>query len=199
MSGHESFESEIKSHLSALTVIAEQAKQVDPQDYSTKVEVWNRYQDALTELKDKAKTLKGISVSRNIRSNLRWIQGTEGFPLHLMAVAGAGAAFAFAPDSGYLSLVAAAIIGGTIEIAGLVIRKRSAGRIQMLKAKTKPVLHINELEYAHVLIKGMPKVSKDPEINLPEMELTIPRSYLATESLRSVMNQLQNVQLVTPK
>jgi hypothetical protein len=66
---------------------------------------------------------------------------------------------------------------------------------QMIKASCKPVLHINELEYAHKIIAGLPRIQKDPEVKLPELSIEVPRQWLAQESLLAVMNSLSDISL----
>jgi len=57
----------------------------------------------------------------------------------------------------------------------------------------KPALHIDEFAYMNKAIKGIRKVQRDPVVNLPPIEMSIPRRWLVQQGLLDFMTSLEEI------
>jgi hypothetical protein len=171
-------------------------EKIHPHDYETQIARWNRYIEVLKKIKYKAKAIRGVSLSENINSNInkmgdrhKDINGFGFIPLLFII-----ATLPALSDQDYTSYAIGAIlaivsISSIIAFNGYIPRRKH----DTLNISCNPVLHINEMEFVHTMISGIPEVKKDPEIYLPALSLSIPRQWITTESTRRVMEQMDKI------
>jgi hypothetical protein len=171
-------------------------EKIDSQDYEAQIARWNRYLEVLKQIKYKAKNIRGVSLSENINSNIdkmgdrpKHINGF-GFIILLFIMITLPAL----SDENYTSYAIGAILA-IVSISSITAFSEYIPRRKhdTLNISCNPVLHINEMEFVHTMISGIPEVKKDPEIYLPSLSLSIPRQWITTESTRRVMEQMDKI------
>ena len=159
-------------------------------DYSQQIMRWNSYQQVLDDIDKKcAKTHGDVQLRRNIRHNAKILdETTAGFLIAagLFALVMAGVATA---NNNFYGVVGAAV---ALALVGwqAFIRLHPPSLIHFV---CKPALHIDEFAYMNRAIKGIRKVQRDPVVNLPPVEMSIPRRWLAQQGLLDFMTSLEEI------
>ena len=175
--------------LADLVSIARQ-KEIPVVDYTQQIIRWNSYQQVLDDIDKKCiKTNGDVWLKRNIRHNAKFLDETAaGFLIAagLFALIMVGVATA---SNNFYGVVGAAI---AITIVGwqAFIRLHPPSLIHFV---CKPALHIDEFAYMNKAIKGIRKVQRDPVVNLPPIEMSIPRRWLVQQGLLDFMTSLEEI------
>lgn len=173
----------------------------DKLDYRSQIERWNKYQNILDKIEEKCKHTKGdVILRRNIKHNVKILDDVS---IAFLSVIGLTALMIIVggliEENGSISLINNsnnyyAIIGGLLAFAfvgwQIVLRLFPPS---IIRFTCRPALHIEEYAYMNKHVRGIPKVTRDPVIRLPPMEMQIPRSWLAQQGLLEFMESLQDI------
>lgn len=167
-------------------------KDIPAVDYNQQIERWNSYQQMLDEIDKKcAKTNGDVQLRRNIRHNAKILDDTAaGFlsatGLFALVIGGVGIV------SNNLYAVSGAAIALALVGWQAFIRLHQPSLIHFT---CKPALHIDQYAYMNKAIKGIRKVQRDPVVNLPKLEMSIPRKWLAQQGMLDFMQTLADIQI----
>ena len=192
---------------SKLEQISEQ--KIDKQDYQSQIIRWNNYVDTLADIRRITERLFGVRLQIKRHSNWKpWSQRTwlkngrldmwEDRNISMSVISGAfgiiGLVIGLLLNNLYLGLSIASPMLFWLSLIGYDFYTHSQ-KPEILHMKLGAELHIDEFAYARNMIKDLPPIQRDPTIILPSVELVIPRQWLATESTKHLMNQMENIKL----
>jgi hypothetical protein len=160
-------------------------------DYNQKIDQWNSYQALLDKIDGKCSLTKGdVQLRRNIKHNAKIFDYTTAA---FLSFTGLVALFMYlegiTSNNTYLviaSLVPLALVGWQA-----FIRLHPPSFVHFT---CRPALHIDEYTFMNKTIKGISKVRRDPVVNLPPLEMSIPRAWLAQQSMLDFMQSLADIQ-----
>lgn len=150
------------------------SQQIPEQDYQQQIDRWNEYQTILDGIEkmilDKKLNAVGVSLRKNIETSLQREQTeTE------------------------LRRFGTVMYTPSFYLQEPVYQKPEEPKESTdITFTCKPEIHIDEFQYMNRYIKNIPQINKDPIINLPHIEMTIPKAWIAQNSLLDVMNELNN-------
>lgn len=173
-------------------------QQIPEQDYQQQIDRWNEYQTILDEIenmiKDKKLDAAGVQLRKNIDTSLRREEMereaarfralfTIPVPTYFQARAEA--------RRGLFGKKSRSVVTENA-VQNAVQKQEEPKESADITFTCKPAIHIDEFQYMNRYIKNIPQINKDPIINLPHIEMTIPKAWIAQNSLLDVMNELNN-------
>lgn len=177
--------------LTQLALVAEQ-KEIAREDYGGQIEKWNAYQNMLDKVEEKCmKTNGDVILKRNIKHNVKILHDTE---VALLSTFGLIALLIL--SGGSIEHNIYAILGSTIALG--IVAWQTFIRLRpptVVRFTCRPALHVEEYAYMNKAIKGIPKVQRDPVVKLPQIDMQIPRSWLAQQGMLKFMESLEDIKI----
>jgi hypothetical protein len=160
-------------------------------DYEQQIARWNQYQELLEKIDKKCSRQAGVSLSRNVKHNVKTFTDATTATLGIIALTALMSMWgSFTINSVY------GIIGSSIALG--FIGWQSFIRLHhpsIINFSCSPVLHIDEFAYMRQAIKGIPAVEHDPIVRLPVLEMDIPRAWLGQQGILKFMESLIDLKL----
>ena len=160
-------------------------------DYERQIDRWNQYQELLDKIDKKCSRQVGISLSRNVKHNVKTFTAMTTLALGFIALIALMSMWgSFTINSVY------GIIGSAIALG--FIGWQSFTRLHnqsVINFRCSAVLHIDEFAYMRQAIKGVPSVEHDPIVRLPVLEMDIPRAWLGQQGMLKFMESLSDLKL----
>jgi hypothetical protein len=196
---------EKRSHVNEKSIVAEsfggegvladlvniaQRKDIHPVDYNQQIERWNSYQHMLDEIGGKCEKTKGdVQLRRNVRHNVKVLDDAA---VAFLSVIGLFALII--GDVGIANNNIYVVLGAAVALA--LVGWQAFIRLHppsLVHFTCKPALHIDEYAYMNKAIKGIRKVQRDPVVNLPPLEMSIPRTWFAQQGMLDFMQTLADI------
>lgn len=172
-------------------------EKVPDEDYQQQVDRWNRYQEALFKVQSQCEALN-LRFRRRINSSYRQRRLTNikyGMAVGLFAASLVALVSILTVGPSWFTIASAGLIFTYITIASSGIMVNAGKLPEKIKFSVKASIRYDEQFYVQRFIRGMNRERRDPVIELPELTMEIPYTWLKQQALLKIMGAMKEVKL----